>query len=468
MLPGRTIVFDVGKTLAKLSLWSEDGRLIEQFHRHNVRAERGGQQGLDVEGIERWALEVLARFAMLGPVAAIVPVAHGAAAAVVRDGRLACPVSDYEDPVAHVLRAAYDASRDAFALTGSPALPHGLNLGVQLYRLQEEQPEVLTGEARIVPWPQYWAWRLSGVLASEVSSLGCHTDLWRPEAREPSGLARERGWAGRLAPLRRAEEVLGPLLPDWAARTGLSARVLIHCGAHDSNAALVGARGFARIAAREATVLSTGTWFVAMRTPAAEAALDITALPESQDCLINVDVDGRPIPSARFMGGRELELICGSDTVPATAAIEALPRVLATGLMALPSWVPDVGPYPHLQPAWRGEPRTTSERAVAAWLYAALMADACLELIGAEECVLVEGRFADAEVFVRALASLRLDLEVLVNEGQGGGVAYGSLRLVDPTLSAPGMLRRISPLQADLFAYKARWRQAVEARRCVA
>ncbi len=467
MLPGRVIVLDVGKTLAKLSLWSEEGRLIEEHERYNARVESGGRHALDTEGIERWVEQMLRHVARGGPVSAIVPVAHGAAAAVLRAGRLACPVADYEDPVPLKLRAAYDGQRDVFALTGSPALPEGLNLGVQLYRLEQEQPGLLTGDACIVTWPQYWAWKLSAVAACEVSSLGCHTDLWRPGEGGPSAIARERGWFARLAPLRRAGERLGSLSEEWALRTGLSAEVGIYCGVHDSNAALLAARGFADTAAEEVTVISTGTWFVAMRLSQA-AAVDWAALPESRDCLVNVDVEGRPIPSARFMGGRELERIGGLGAADAQAAVQALPEVLETGAMALPGWVPGVGPYAQSRARWLHEPRNPAARAAAAGLYAALMTDTCLELIGSSGSLIVEGRFASTDVFVRALAALRSDAQVLVNRAEQSGVPYGALRLLDPTVRPPGTLQRIAPLEADLTPYKARWREAAEQRECAA
>ena len=467
MLPGRVIVLDVGKTLAKLSLWSEEGRVIEQHERYNARVESGGRQALDTEGIERWVEQILRHFARRGPVSAIVPVAHGAAAAVLRAGRLACPVADYEDPVPQDVRAAYDAQRDAFVLTGSPALPDGLNLGVQLYRLEQEQPGLLTGDACIVTWPQYWAWRLSGVAACEVSSLGCHTDLWRPGERGPSAIARERGWFARLAPVRRADERLGSLSDEWALRTGLSAEVSIYCGVHDSNAALLAARGFTDTAAAEVTVISTGTWFVAMRLAQAATA-DWAALPEPRDCLVNVDVEGRPIPSARFMGGRELERIGGLGVADAQAALQALPEVLETGAMALPGWVPGVGPYGQSRARWLHEPRNPAARAAAVGLYAALMMDTSLELIGSSGSLIVEGRFAGTDLFVRALAALRADAQVLVNGDEESAVPYGALRLLDPTVRPPGALRRIAPLEADLTPYKARWREAAEQRECAA
>lgn len=464
MISGWVIVFDVGKTLAKLSLWDEQGRLILHRQRYNERVAAEGRLWLDVEGIERWAQAILTEFSRLGPVRAIVPVGHGAAAAVVQAGRLACSVPDYEDALPAELRAAYEGLRDPFGSTGSPSLPDGLNLGAQLYRLEKDQPGVLTGDACIVPWPQYWAWRLCGVVASEVSSLGCHTDLWYPGSGCPSDLARSRGWAERLAPLRQAQEVLGTLSPKWVRRTGLAAEVSVYCGLHDSNAALHAARAFPEIMERDATVITTGTWFVCMRTLGENAALDLAKLPESRDCLVNVDVAGRPVPSARFMGGREIELLGGLEGVGELVTVmRALPRVLAAGCQVLPTWIPGVGPYPRSPGRWLAEPRDLAERFAAIALYAALMVDTSLELIGSGGRLVIEGRFASNDAFARALAGLRTDTEVFVNCGGEGGVSLGALRLVDPALSPPVPLQRVRPLDLNFADYKKRWRDAVHA-----
>ncbi|MGH6847676.1 MAG: carbohydrate kinase, partial [Methylocella sp.] len=293
-----TIVLDVGKTLAKLSLWTAGGKLIERRTRPNARVNARGYRALDAHGIEEWMAGVLYEFARIAAVERIIPIAHGSAAAIVRDGALVCAPMDYEDPVPAAERRRYDLERDGFAMTGSPPLPGGLNLGVQLHRLEHLHPVLFKSEATILPWPQYWAWVLSGVAASEVTSFGCHSDLWRPVEGTPSALALARGWASHFAPFRRADVVLGAISPAWAARTGLSPGVCVHCGLHDSNAALLAARANPEIAGNESTVLSTGTWFVAMRTPAAGSPVDISALPEGRDCFVNVDVFGQPIPSA--------------------------------------------------------------------------------------------------------------------------------------------------------------------------
>jgi len=464
---GLSVVFDVGKTLSKLSLWDGSGAMLARRTRPNgqVFAVIGGasMRVLDAAGIEAWAEDVLREFADIGRVTRIIPVAHGAAAAIVRDGKLAAPPLDYEQAIPADCVAAYLAQRDPFAHTGSPALPDGLNLGLQLHFLEQLDPALLGDDATILPWPQYWAWRLCGVMASEASSLGCHSDLWCPASRTASALAQRRGWAARLAPLRHAGAAIGSISSEWARRTGLPVDAQVHCGLHDSNAALLAARGFAEIAEEEATVLSTGTWFVAMRTPGTDVGFDLAALPEARDCLANIDVRGVPIPSARFMGGREIELLTGIDgqrvdlRPDQPAIVAALPGVVARGAMVLPTLTPGVGPFPGGAARWIERPAEPIARRAATCLYAALVCDTMLELIGTRERVLVEGRFGEAQAFVRTLATLRPDLHVLVSSQQNDA-SYGALRLIDPSLAPGAGLVRVEPLAIDLSGYAARWR----------
>ncbi len=64
--------------------------------------------------------------------------------------------------------------------TGSPTLPMGLNLGAQIHWQARRFPDAFAKTRHILMYPQYWAFRLTGVAASEATSLGCHTDLWAP------------------------------------------------------------------------------------------------------------------------------------------------------------------------------------------------------------------------------------------------------------------------------------------------
>lgn len=466
-MEGHTVVLDVGKTLSKVTLWTSDGTCVAQRTRTNNQVRHQNRATLDVAGIEAWLADVLADFAKEVHIGAIVPVAHGAAVAVIRDGKLHRSPSDYEEPIPAEARNSYERLRDAFVITGSPALPDGLNVGVQLHVLQERDPGALTPGSLIVTWPQYWAWLLSGVPACEVSSLGCHTDLWVPTINKPSPMAVSRGWAELLAPLRRAEECLGHITPEWTARTGLPSDVRIYCGLHDSNAALVAARGFAELGDRESTVLSTGTWFVAMRSPARGTRLHLDEWAGQLDCLVNVDPSGQPVPSARFMGGREIERLIDKDTgrldgEPYQPALRnAILPLLDSGAMAVPTFAPGCGPFPNSPGRWINRPVHETERRAAIGLYAALVADASLDLIGSRERLLIEGRFSAAPLFVRTLAALRVDSAVFVTNAHSD-VSYGALRTIRPDLAPQCSLVQVQPVDIDLNDYRNAWRAAAQ------
>ncbi|WP_404478501.1 FGGY-family carbohydrate kinase [Novosphingobium sp. BL-52-GroH] len=462
MKTGAAIVIDLGKTLSKVTLWDKAGRLLNRQVRRNAPVVIGAARHLDAEGIAAWLVRALAAYAG-HPVRTIVPVGHGAGVAILRGGKLAAMPLDYELPIPTAVMARYRAQRDPFAVTGSPALPGGLNIGSQMWWLEQGNPAAFDS-ATLLPWAQYWAWFLTGNAVSEVTSMGCHSDLWVPATGSFSPMAERLGWADRFAPIARSGDVVGTLRPAIARQTGLPASVEVLAGLHDSNAALHAARGFAEIADNEATVLSTGTWFIAMRRPASDACALV--LPEDRDCLVNVDLEGRAVPSARFMGGREIESVIELDTrridikPDQPALVAAVPRLLAGGTMMLPTLAPGCGPFPHGANVWRAEPADWYARRAAMCLYAALVADTSLDLIGACETLLVEGRFGEAEVFVRALAALRPGTRVMTADAHND-VSFGALRLIDPTLRPAGDLRTIEPLDGDLQAYRDRWRTEI-------
>ena len=458
MNSGFAVIVDIGKTLSKITLWSRDGQMLEKFARPNERRVVDGIPRLDESGIAGFIVETLKGLAG-HPIEYIVPVAHGASIIAVKDGALAFPPFDYEAEPPAEIADRYRDLRAPFEKTGSPLLPAGLNCGVQLYWADQLLPSEMAG-ATLLPWAQYWAYYLTGVTCSEVTTLGCHSDLWEPIEGQFSTLANEQGWASRFAPLARADEVVGTLTPEMAQRTGLSPDVKVLAGLHDSNAALLAARGFKQIDDSDSTILSTGTWFIAMRL--AGTAVDLAAMPEERDCLVNVDPFGKPVPSARFMGGREIESLIKIDTRRVDIKpdqphlLGAVREVIDNEAFVLPTLAPGNGPFADQEGGWVRRPDDWYARRAGACLYAAMVADTSLALVGACNRVLVEGRFSEAEVFVRAIASLRPDLEVYVANAHND-VSFGAMRLLDPSLRATGELKRVAPLDEDISGYVAAW-----------
>ena len=124
--------------------------------------------------------------------------------------------------------------------------------------------------------------------------------------------------------------------------------------------------------------------------------------------------------------------------------------------MILPTLARGFGPFAQGCFSWIERPQSWDQRRVAASLYAALVADTSLDLIGSSERLIIEGRFTEAEVFVRALAQLRPETAVYVANAHND-VSFGALRLIDSELEPDGALVRIEPLSCDLRSYRERW-----------
>lgn len=383
-------IIDIGKTRCKVNVIEASGKLL--FERSTATQSDGHL--IDIDLIWQWLVETLQLVSTRFNVVALFPVAHGATAALGAAENLTWYVLDYEAEYLSV-DDQYETHRGSFAETHSPNLERGLNLARQLFWLRQSAPHKWAAIEQILLYPQYWAWCLCGVAASEVSSLGCHTDLWNPTLGQFSQLAKELSVDQKLPAMRKAWDVLGCITDEVAAATGLPLACKVYCGSHDSNAS------YAAYLSRPEpafSVVSTGTWVVCMGK-GSDPTLDA-----KKDTLSNVDVTGRPVPCARFVGGREYGVICGSSDASAGVA-DAL-TLINNGTFAEPSFTTLGGPF-SAKGGVIPEALTKEQRAALASLYCALMTDYCLDLIEARGPLFVEGRFCEDEIYMRALAGLR-------------------------------------------------------------
>jgi sugar (pentulose or hexulose) kinase len=450
------LVLDIGKTRTRLFVLDGQGAVQAQAEQPSASVPGGTYLALDVPGIAAWLETAIVA---LGPLRAqlrrAVVSAHGAAFAALDGDRLAWPVPDYEFQGFDERSAGWAQAIAPFDETQSPDLPRGLNAATQFDWLERRGHAV--GTKQLLPYPQYWAWWLSGVAASEASSLGCHTHLWNPAAGDFSTLAQARGWAAAMAPLRRAWDLLGPVRPDLAARLGLPPALQVCVGVHDSNACLARyLRSHPRL-----TLVTTGTWVVVMAPGAPRRALDARL-----DLLANVSVRQEAVPTGRFMGGRELQHLCaGAD--PALANLQDLQRLLDRGVMALPGFEPQGGPFREhtgqvLDPQGPLALRdlTAAERATLAALYAAQVTAWLVHQLGGLGPVVVEGPFAPNGVYAQVLAQLCGASPVLTSTDTLEGTARGAWMLThwtEPGIS-PAATARVQPAEMPgLQALHQRW-----------
>ncbi len=447
------VVIDIGKTNAKIHVL--DDALDTRFSRSrpNRVIDPGIYPHYDIHALWRWLRECLVEIARNFPIEVISITTHGATAALVHpdagESGLVMPVMDYEfGGVAS--ESDYHAVRPPFSETCSPALPAGLNLGRQLFWQKRYVGRAFNDARHILPYPQYWAWRLTGVAVSEVTSWGCHSDLWAPRARDYSSLVDQLELRAKLPPLVHAGTVIGTVTSDIAEQTGLPSSCLVIAGLHDSNASYL--RYLSRANDRSFTVISTGTWTVSFCP-----ATPLDSLDEGRDMLANVDINGNPVGCARFMGGREFDVICqrtGSKPEGAFGVAD-LQQLVDTGVFALPDFSHGSGPFGGRQPEIRGQ---AGSGVALASLYCALILDYELDLMGSTGELIIEGAWLRNASLCKLLAQLRPQQRVVCSKDITGTVTGAAQLALGGASAAPVLEPVTATALAGLENYRAQWR----------
>ncbi|MFO1037357.1 MAG: FGGY family carbohydrate kinase [Geminicoccaceae bacterium] len=450
-------IFDSGKTNLKLLLIDAGGRVVAQRSTPNRAVDGPPYRHIDLAAVETWLLGALREVGQEAEVEAFVTSAHGSAAVLVDADGPVLPMIDYEGTAPADLMADYAEVMPPFLERGSAVMGDCAHIGRQLFWQARDWPDAVARARHYLTLPQYWAWRLCGVAASEVTSLAAQSHLWDAPNRRWSSLVEVMGWERLLPPLRPAWDRLGTLKPEVAKATGLSPSTPVLSGIHDSTANWY---RYAAAGIDDATIASTGTWVVLL-----DPDTPLSNLSERRGMTVNAAPDGRPLAGVLAMIGREFERLTGGQRVRTRA--EDVAGVVAQGTMALPGFSDMDGIFPGSARKGRIVGPAPSEAAATqalATVYAALVTDRCLDLLGSRRRIVLDGGFTVDPSFAGLLAALRPGQEVLV-EPSGAGAAVGAALLVrhgEPEAAELNLLPATPVTVPGLEAYAGAWREAVE------
>ena len=174
--------------------------------------------------------------------------------------------------------------------------------------------------------------------------------------------------------------------------------------------------------------------------------------------LANVNAFGAPVATARYMGGREYEVIAGGGEEP---TVDAVIEVISRGAIALPSFA-SAGPYAGRPGRIEGDEGLVGmQRTALATLYSALMTAQLIESLGAAGEIFIDGPLARNPLFARLLgACVPVGTVRTYPEGEGTRVAA---HLAGLRLPAAGALTTVVPLRLPgLLEYQANWRHRLQ------
>ncbi len=174
--------------------------------------------------------------------------------------------------------------------TSSPVLGN-LNSGMQMYRLKHEQPATFKKIKWALHLPQYLCFVLSSAICTELTSIGCHTNLWDFQCNQYHDWVIREGILEKFPVILNCTEIAGYVSGEIPAGVGL----------HDSSAALI--PYFASFK-EPFVLLSTGTWCISLN-PFNHSSLTGNEL--EQDCLCYLSYEGKPVKASRLFAGYEHE-----------------------------------------------------------------------------------------------------------------------------------------------------------------
>jgi sugar (pentulose or hexulose) kinase len=134
---------------------------------------------------------------------------------------------------------------------------------------------------------------LTGQACSEITSIGCHTNLWNFSQSHYHEWVYREGIIDKLAPILPSTSVL-PLHPEFGV--GVAG-----IGLHDSSAAII---PYLESFREPWLLISTGTWCISMN-PFNDSPLTVAEL--QKDCLCYMSYQGAPVKASRLFAGYEHE-----------------------------------------------------------------------------------------------------------------------------------------------------------------
>ena len=287
-------IFDIGKTNKKLFLFDESYKIVFERSVHLAETvDEDDDPCEDLSGLQDFIREGL-RDALEKnnfKVRAVNCSAYGASFVYIdQQGKTVGCLTNYLKPYPDYLRKqfyeAYGGEKPFSFQTASPVLG-SLNSGMQLYRIKHEKPEMFQRIRYALHLPQFISFLISGKAFAEITSIGCHTNLWNFQGMEYHHWVKRQGLLEKFPDIAPSDMVVQP--PTLRYRVGI--------GLHDSSAALI---PYLVSFPDPFLLISTGTWSISLNpfntTP-------LTRLELECDCLCYLQYRGTPVKASRLFAG---------------------------------------------------------------------------------------------------------------------------------------------------------------------
>lgn len=307
-------ILDVGKTNKKLLLFDQSYQLVyEKSDRMEETVDEDGFACEDLASLTNSAVELIKSSLHLEEfeVKAINFTAYGASFVYIDgDGKTLTPLYNYLKPypqdLQHQFYEKYGGEKAFSRRTASPVLG-SLNSGMQVLRIKHEKPEIFARIAFALHLPQYLSCIFTDLPVTDITSIGCHTNLWDFTKQTYHDWVQHEGIAPVLAPVISSAHVEKINIEGQELSCGI--------GLHDSSSALI---PYLICFKNPFVLVSTGTWSISLNpfdhVPLTDEELE-------KDCLCYLQFTGKPVKASRLFSGNAHEK--GAERIASHYAIPA-------------------------------------------------------------------------------------------------------------------------------------------------
>lgn len=291
-------IFDVGKTNKKLFLIDENYKIVfEKSARFLETIDEDGDPCENLESLKASLFDSLKQVFALKEfeVKAVNFSTYGASFVYIdKNGKPLTALYNYlknfPQALSQQFYQTYGGQDQVAVQTASPVLG-SLNSGLQVYRYKHEQPAKFAQTANALHLPQFMSYLVSGQVATDMTSIGCHTQLWDFSRQSYHQWVLDEGLDKKFGKITPANSLTDGSVDGHALKVGT--------GLHDSSSALI---PYLENFNQSFLLLSTGTWCISLN-PFNSRPLTVEEL--KQDCLCYMQYEGKPVKASRLFAGNE-------------------------------------------------------------------------------------------------------------------------------------------------------------------
>jgi L-fuculokinase len=405
------LIYDIGKTNKKAFLIDQSYAIVwEKSVFFDETSDEDGDPCEDLPRLTFWLKSVFSEVSGLNEftVKAINFSSYGASLVFLDgNGKVISPLYNYLKSYPEALITAfyeqYGGEAEFSRTTASPVLG-SLNSGMLIYRMKHDKKAVFPYVKRILHLPNYLSFLFSGKKVTDLTSVGCHTNLWDYTQSKYHAWLEKEDVLRYLAPVHVASD-------PFVLENGIA----VGTGLHDSSSALI---PYLKAFEEPFLLLSTGTWSISIN-PFNKNSLSQDEL--ANDCLCYLRADGQAIKASRLLSGlfheQQSERIAQHFNVE-TKLLFGMAYDPSISVKAI-----DLNGYTVQNPLEGFErviDQNTAEEA-----YHQLIADlVALQKLSTDwvlkdtdvKKIFVDGGFGNNDIFMRMLADAYPDLEVYTSE----------------------------------------------------